>query len=59
MTAPRCEGNGYTERWNDDQSGVVIELCPGCEDCWPEPADDGRRDHGLLADDYHERTQRP
>lgn len=22
-------------------------------------ADDGRRDHGLLVDDYHERTGRP
>jgi hypothetical protein len=31
MTAcEKCDGDGYVERWNDDQSGVVIELC-GCD----------------------------
>ena len=27
---PQCDGDGYTERWNDDQSGVIITLCPDC-----------------------------
>ena len=35
---PRCDGDGYTERWNDDQTGIVIELCEGCPDCdGPKP----------------------
>jgi hypothetical protein len=29
-SCPRCDGDGYLESWNDDQSGVVIELCPDC-----------------------------
>jgi hypothetical protein len=28
---PDCDGDGYTERWNDDQSGVVIEICERCQ----------------------------
>lgn len=24
---PKCDGDGYTETWNDDQSDVVISLC--------------------------------
>ncbi len=24
---PACDGDGYTERWNDDQTDVIIELC--------------------------------
>jgi len=31
-----CDGDGYTETWNDDQSGVVITLCT---DCGPGPGD--------------------
>jgi hypothetical protein len=27
---PRCDGDGYLEEWNEDQSGVVTELCPYC-----------------------------
>lgn len=26
----RCDGDGYVESWNDDQSDVVIALCPDC-----------------------------
>jgi len=25
-----CDGDGYTETWNDDQSDVVITLCEMC-----------------------------
>jgi hypothetical protein len=25
-----CEGDGYTEEFNDEQSGVVITPCPLC-----------------------------
>jgi hypothetical protein len=32
-----CDGDGYTETWNDDQSGVVITICPYCS---PEEDDD-------------------
>jgi len=32
----RCEGEGYLESWNDDQSDVVITLCP---DCGPAPGE--------------------
>lgn len=33
---PKCDGDGYTESWNDDQSDVVITLCT---DCGPGPGD--------------------
>lgn len=29
-TCPTCEGDGYLESWNDDQSDVVITLCADC-----------------------------
>lgn len=32
---PLCDGDGYTERFNDDHSGVITELC----DC-PDPEAD-------------------
>lgn len=25
-----CDGDGYTEKFNDEQSGVIIELCTSC-----------------------------
>jgi hypothetical protein len=25
-----CDGDGYTEWWNDDQTDVVITLCTDC-----------------------------
>lgn len=25
-----CDGDGYTERWNDEQTGVVITPCEAC-----------------------------
>jgi DnaJ-class molecular chaperone len=31
-----CDGDGYTESWNDDQSDVVVTLCT---DCGPGPGD--------------------
>jgi hypothetical protein len=39
---PKCDGDGYTETWNDDQSDVVITLCScqiaaeGIENSWTE-----------------------
>lgn len=29
-TCSLCGGDGYEERWNDDQSDVIINLCPNC-----------------------------
>jgi hypothetical protein len=31
-----CDGDGYTEAFNDDQTDVVITLCT---DCGPAPGD--------------------
>lgn len=33
---PRCDGDGYVECWNEDQSDVVITLCT---DCGPAPGE--------------------
>lgn len=30
MKCPDCEGDGYVEEWNKDQSGVITELCRRC-----------------------------
>lgn len=30
LVCGECEGDGYIETWNDDQSDVVITLCPYC-----------------------------
>lgn len=26
-----CDGDGYLEQFNDDQTGVITWLCPTCE----------------------------
>lgn len=28
---PECDGDGYQESFNDDQSGVITWLCPACD----------------------------
>lgn len=33
---PKCDGDGYTETWNDKHIGVVITPCT---DCGPGPGD--------------------
>lgn len=25
-----CDGDGYVEEFNKDQSGVITEICPDC-----------------------------
>lgn len=35
-TCEKCDGDGYTESWNDDQSDVVITPCT---DCGPAPGE--------------------
>lgn len=27
INCPKCDGDGYTEKWNEDQSGVIEEAC--------------------------------
>lgn len=27
---PNCDGDGYTEEWNRDQTGVIQQLCERC-----------------------------
>lgn len=37
---PKCDGDGYTETWNEDQSDVHISVCScqmlaqGIEEAW-------------------------
>lgn len=28
---PECDGDGYQERFNDEQDGVITWLCPACD----------------------------
>ena len=30
FVCPTCDGDGYTETFNDDQSDVIVTLCPDC-----------------------------
>lgn len=35
---PECDGDGYQERFNDDQDGVISWLCPACDGTGKRPA---------------------